>query len=107
MLHNCAIWIHHNLEVDRRPPILAEHEICQPPSKISLYSTTDFVEHCVYPYQYVFQVLIQKEWIWFGHPFALRHSVQRSESAPIFLQFIDCVWQVSSHSICTALQGLF
>ncbi|XP_014292466.1 myotubularin-related protein 2 isoform X2 [Halyomorpha halys] len=46
-----------------------------------------------------FEVLIEKEWISFGHKFQLRvghgddnHS--DADRSPVFLQFIDCVWQV-------------
>ena len=46
-----------------------------------------------------FQVLIEKEWLSFGHRFGIRmghgtdkHSDQ--DRSPIFLQFIDCVWQI-------------
>lgn len=46
-----------------------------------------------------FQVLIEKEWISFGHRFGIRmghgsdkHSDQ--DRSPIFLQFIDAVWQI-------------
>ncbi len=46
-----------------------------------------------------FEVLIEKEWISFGHRFGTRmghgsdkHSDQ--DRSPIFLQFIDCVWQI-------------
>ncbi|XP_041111502.1 myotubularin-related protein 1-like isoform X3 [Polyodon spathula] len=46
-----------------------------------------------------FEVLIEKEWISFGHRFAVRvghgdvnHT--NSERSPIFVQFIDCVWQM-------------
>ncbi|XP_003386474.2 PREDICTED: uncharacterized protein LOC100632035 [Amphimedon queenslandica] len=52
-----------------------------------------------------FQVLIQKEWLWFGHPFQSRHSRSRAavggasskikEDGPVFLQWIDCVWQIT------------
>ena len=44
----------------------------------------------------LFKVLVQKEWIWFGHPFDLRHSRSGKAKAdgPIFLQWVDCVWQV-------------
>ncbi len=46
-----------------------------------------------------FEILIEKEWISFGHRFGTRmghgsdkHSDQ--DRSPIFLQFIDCVWQI-------------
>lgn len=47
-----------------------------------------------------FEVLIEKEWLSFGHKFQHRighgdnhHS--DADRSPVFLQFIDCVWQVS------------
>ncbi|CAL1590753.1 unnamed protein product [Knipowitschia caucasica] len=47
-----------------------------------------------------FEVLIEKEWISFGHKFASRighgdknHADQ--DRSPIFVQFIDCVWQMT------------
>lgn len=47
-----------------------------------------------------FQGLIEKEWISFGHKFASRighgdknHADQ--DRSPIFVQFIDCVWQMT------------
>ena len=45
-----------------------------------------------------FAVLVEKEWIAFGHNFALRsgHGVLANESvSPIFLIFIECVWQLT------------
>ncbi|XP_038603738.1 myotubularin-related protein 1 isoform X4 [Tachyglossus aculeatus] len=47
-----------------------------------------------------FEVLIEKEWISFGHRFALRigHGDDNhadADRSPIFLQFIDCVWQMT------------
>ncbi|XP_066537502.1 myotubularin-related protein 1a isoform X3 [Hoplias malabaricus] len=46
-----------------------------------------------------FQVLLEKEWISFGHKFALRvghgdNNHANSERSPLFVQFIDCVWQM-------------
>ncbi|XP_069603152.1 myotubularin isoform X1 [Ranitomeya imitator] len=47
-----------------------------------------------------FQVLVQKEWISFGHKFGSRigHGDKNhadADRSPIFLQFVDCVWQMS------------
>lgn len=47
-----------------------------------------------------FEVLIEKEWSSFGHKFQQRigHGDNRHSDAdrsPVFLQFIDSVWQVS------------
>ncbi|XP_063991002.1 myotubularin-related protein 10-B [Diachasmimorpha longicaudata] len=44
-----------------------------------------------------FQSLIQKEWVAAGHPFCdrLGHIAKfNSEKSPIFLLFLDCVWQL-------------
>ncbi|XP_060951770.1 myotubularin-related protein 1a isoform X2 [Limanda limanda] len=47
-----------------------------------------------------FQVLVEKEWISFGHKFAARvghgdENHANSERSPVFIQFIDCVWQMT------------
>ncbi|VDP10228.1 unnamed protein product [Soboliphyme baturini] len=47
-----------------------------------------------------FQVLIEKEWCSFGHKFAQRigHGDEKhsdTERSPVFLQFIDCVYQLT------------
>jgi len=47
-----------------------------------------------------FELLIEKEWCSFGHKFAQRvgHGEEKhsdAERSPVFLQFIDCVWQLS------------
>ncbi|XP_036764297.2 myotubularin-related protein 1 isoform X2 [Manis pentadactyla] len=47
-----------------------------------------------------FEALVEKEWISFGHKFALRvgHGNDNhadADRSPIFLQFIDCVWQMT------------
>ncbi|CAG0892236.1 unnamed protein product [Cyprideis torosa] len=47
-----------------------------------------------------FEVLIEKEWASFGHKFAQRvgHGEDKPsdpDRSPVFLQFIDCVWQMT------------
>lgn len=47
--------------------------------------------------KYGFQSLIQKEWVAMGHQFAYRmgHILDKDvEFSPIFLLFLDCVWQL-------------
>jgi myotubularin-related protein 1/2 len=53
-----------------------------------------------------FEVLIEKDWMSFGHKFARRighgdRSYTDSQRAPIFLQFIDCVWQLLQQFPCS------
>lgn len=56
-----------------------------------------------------FQVLIEKEWLSFGHQFAQRtgHSVGHmsnagdQERSPVFLQFVDCVFQLTKMAPCS------
>ena len=47
-----------------------------------------------------FEVLIEKDFLSFGHPFKFRsgsimeNSLNMSEFSPIFIQFLDCVYQI-------------
>jgi len=46
-----------------------------------------------------FEVLIEKEWLSFGHKFQQRYghgdvTCKNQERSPIFVQFIDCIWQI-------------
>ena len=53
-----------------------------------------------------FMQLIQREWLDGGHPFSMRHnhvtSAPEKEKAPMFLLFLDAVWQVrlSQSHVC-------
>uniref|UniRef100_A0A673M7V4 phosphatidylinositol-3,5-bisphosphate 3-phosphatase n=1 Tax=Sinocyclocheilus rhinocerous TaxID=307959 RepID=A0A673M7V4_9TELE len=59
-----------------------------------------------------FQVLLEKEWLSFGHRFASRvghgdGNHANSERSPLFVQFIDCVWQMARQVRNTACLGRF
>ncbi|ETV75650.1 hypothetical protein, variant [Aphanomyces astaci] len=44
-----------------------------------------------------FQVLVEKDFLAFGHPFQMRlanGAKHTGDYSPIFLQFLDCVWQL-------------
>jgi hypothetical protein len=46
-----------------------------------------------------FEMLIQRQWVEFGHKFGDRGGVLNSdenEKSPVFLQFLDCVFQLWS-----------
>ena len=45
-----------------------------------------------------FIILIEKDWISFGHPFTKRCAHTKGEIkeySPIFIQFLDCIWQLT------------
>lgn len=42
-----------------------------------------------------FQVLVTKEWFAMGHKFKDRLAINTEETSPIFLQFIDIIWQLT------------
>uniref|UniRef100_A0A2K5VS35 phosphatidylinositol-3,5-bisphosphate 3-phosphatase n=1 Tax=Macaca fascicularis TaxID=9541 RepID=A0A2K5VS35_MACFA len=59
-----------------------------------------------------FETLVEKEWISFGHRFALRvgHGNDNhadADRSPIFLQFIDCVWQMTRQDVYTKTISLW
>ena len=47
-----------------------------------------------------FAILVEKEWVAFGHQWAkrcghgLKDSIDGTERSPIFFQFLDAVWQI-------------
>jgi myotubularin-related protein 1/2 len=41
-----------------------------------------------------FQVLIESQWVAFGHKFASRSSGGAADHSPVFLQWLDCCWQL-------------
>jgi len=52
-----------------------------------------------------FEVLIEKEWCSFGHKFAQRYGLgdknySDDQRSPIFLQFVDAVWQITKQFPC-------
>ena len=59
-----------------------------------------------------FEVLIEKEWVSFGHKFRQRvgHGEDKHSDdnrSPVFLQFVDCVWQMTQQvSCCCFLCGV-
>lgn len=45
-----------------------------------------------------FFVLIEKDWVHYGHQFAKRLNISeggKKDRAPIFVQFLDCIHQIS------------
>lgn len=57
-------------------------------------------------------VLIEKEWVSYGHKFAQRHGADKNigkekdeQRAPIFFQFLDCLYQLLQQ--CVPLAGLY
>lgn len=54
-----------------------------------------FFLHIFHIFSLGFFTLVSKDFVWFGHRFRSRCGCEDvSEQAPIFLQFMDCVWQI-------------
>ena len=48
-----------------------------------------------------FQFLIEREWLSFGHQFALRRSfLHPDQNSPVFLQWLDCIHQLLNQFPC-------
>jgi hypothetical protein len=49
------------------------------------------------------EILIEKEWLSFGHKFGHRcgHDTKEMERSPIFFQFVDCVYQLVHQFPCS------
>lgn len=59
----------------------------------------------VYSFFQGFQVLVEREWLEFGHKFADRcgngvNSEDPNERSPVFLQWLDCVYQLFKQFPC-------
>lgn len=52
-----------------------------------------------------FEALVEREWVQAGHPFWSRHGPTQGEAggqvAPVFLLFLDCVFQIYSQFPCS------
>ncbi|XP_066252521.1 myotubularin-related protein 10-A [Euwallacea similis] len=60
-------------------------------------SLTQIIVDPYFRTKFGFQSLVQKDWVAMGHPFANRlgHILSKEiEQSPIFLLFLDCVWQL-------------
>ncbi|XP_053668895.1 uncharacterized protein LOC128719295 [Anopheles marshallii] len=76
---------------DRTPQIVATAQLCLDP----YYRTIDG-----------FRVLVEREWLSFGHKFADRcghgpGSDETNERCPVFLQWLDCVHQIHRQFPCS------
>ncbi|CRK95414.1 CLUMA_CG008691, isoform A [Clunio marinus] len=89
--NNRPVLIHCSDGWDRTPQIAATAQLCLDP----FYRTIDG-----------FRILVEKEWLSFGHKFGDRcgHGVgseETNERCPVFLQWIDCVHQIHRQFPCS------
>lgn len=88
---NRPVLIHCSDGWDRTPQIAATAQLCLDP----FYRTIEG-----------FRMLVEKEWLSFGHKFGDRcgHGVgseETNERCPVFLQWIDCVHQIHRQFPCS------
>ena len=89
--NNRPVLVHCSDGWDRTPQIVATAQLCLDP----FYRTIEG-----------FRVLVEKEWLSFGHKFGDRcgHGVgseETNERCPVFLQWIDCVQQIHRQFPCS------
>eukprot|EP00727_Mastigamoeba_balamuthi_P006781 m51a1_g2723 putative myotubularin-related protein 2 (908) ;mRNA; r:859368-862732 len=86
---NCSVFIHCSDAWDRTAQLASLAEICMDPYYRTLRG---------------FILLIEKEWLRLGHKFTdrLRENSTTYEASPVFLQFLECVWQLMKQNF-----GLF
>ncbi|KAH9261888.1 hypothetical protein BASA81_000544 [Batrachochytrium salamandrivorans] len=80
VLGNRGVLVHCTHGWDRTPQVVCLAQLLVDPNRRTVRG---FVQ------------MIHREWILFGHQFAMRlMSKHDKEKSPIFLQFLDCVWQL-------------
>lgn len=89
--NNRPVLVHCSDGWDRTPQICATAQLCLDP----FYRTIEG-----------FRMLVEKEWLSFGHKFGDRcgHGVgseETNERCPVFLQWIDCVHQIHRQFPCS------
>lgn len=89
--NNRPVLVHCSDGWDRTPQICATAQLCLDP----FYRTIDG-----------FRMLVEKEWLSFGHKFGDRcgqgvGSEETNERCPVFLQWIDCVHQIHRQFPCS------
>lgn len=88
---NRPVLVHCSDGWDRTPQIVATAELCLDP----YYRTVEG-----------FRILVEREWLSFGHKFADRcghgpESDENNERCPVFIQWLDCVHQIHRQYPCS------